>query len=61
MGVSIHYSGKLTDISTINNKMDLLDEKIDDISSDLSNLTGARLEKLSADDLSMIIEALLKK
>ena len=40
-------------------KMNLINDKIDAISTGLSRVTGSRLENLSDDDLAKIIEALI--
>ena len=44
---------------TLKEKMNLINDKIDVISSELSRVTGSRLEKLSADELASLIEALI--
>ena len=44
---------------TLKEKMNLINDKIDVISSELSRVTGSHLEKLSADDLVSMIEALI--
>lgn len=44
---------------TLKEKMNLINDKIDVISSELSRVTGSFLEKLSADDLVSMIEALI--
>jgi len=44
---------------TLKEKMNLINEKIDVISSELSRVTGSHLENLSADDLVSTIEALI--
>ncbi len=44
---------------TLRNKMNLINEKIDSICGELSRVTGSRLEKLSADELASMIEALI--
>ena len=41
-------------------KMNLINDRIDIISSELSRITGNHLEKLSADDLASVIEALIR-
>ena len=62
MGVSIHYRGKMADISTVDvlcDEMALVADKMDVISSELSRVTGSNIEKLSADELASMIEALI--
>jgi hypothetical protein len=44
---------------TLKEKMNLINEKIDEISSELSRVTGNQLGKLSADDLVSMIEGLI--
>ena len=44
---------------TLKEKMNLINNKIDVISGELSRVTGSHLEKLSADELATMIEALL--
>jgi hypothetical protein len=44
---------------TLKEKMNLINEKIDVISSELSRVTGSHLEKLSAADLASTIETLI--
>ena len=44
---------------TLKEKMNLINEKIDVISSELSRVTGSHFEKLSADDLVLMIETLI--
>ena len=44
---------------TLKEKMNLINDKIEVISSGLSRVSGSNLEKLSADDLVSIIEALI--
>jgi hypothetical protein len=40
--------------------MNLISDKINAISSELSRVTGSHLEKLSADDLASMVEALVR-
>jgi hypothetical protein len=47
------------DHETLKEKMNLITEKIDSISGELSRVAGSHLEKLSADDLASMIEALI--
>jgi len=44
---------------TLKEKMNLISDKINVISSELSRVTGSHLEKLSADDLASMVEALI--
>jgi hypothetical protein len=44
---------------TLKEKMNLLNEKIDVISGELSRVTGSNLAELSADELASMIEALI--
>ncbi len=44
---------------TLKEKMNLINDKIEVISGELSRVTGSHLEKLSADELASMIEALL--
>jgi hypothetical protein len=44
---------------SLQEKMNLINDKIDVISSELSRVTGSHLEKLSADDLVSMIETLI--
>ncbi len=44
---------------TLKEKMNLINDKMDVISSELSRVTGSNIERLSADELASMIEALI--